>query len=246
MFRLALVAIACAGCSKVFDLDELQAPVDAPACAAGDEDCDGQPNTTDICPAVADTATDDSDGDLVGDACDPDGTAPVNRRVLFDGFDDASNAWKIKSGNWQLGEGVLSQPVQGDARVELDLVASSPSVEAVIPELALGTEGAVHIFGSSGGSEVRCSVVTADDGTEQVQLTAFLVLEQALLTGSGSVHLLGGQLQDGSFYCRVHHGSGFDVQVTSGPVALQTIDTIGVITSNASATVSSITVFDVP
>lgn len=241
----ALLLLACAGCDVAFSVDHVAAPADAPACLAGDEDCDGQPNLTDICPADADTPAADTDADGVGDACDPDRAVVGNRRVLFDGFDDASGAWAIKSGSWQLAGGVFTQPVIGDSRVEQPVAVTTPSIEVIITALDTGANGFAGLLGASGVSELRCNIVRQLDGTEMLQMSAFLVDLQAPLTGTGTLHLEGGQLQDGSFYCRAHHGQAFDVEVKTGPGNPQAIDKIGMITSNASVTVSSITLFDV-
>ena len=246
--RLALLFLACTACDVVLHIDHFNDPPDAPPCVTGDEDCDGQLDAADICPADADQPTADDDGDGVGDACDPDRGMANNHIALFDGFDDNSRAWSITSGAWQLAGGAFTQPAIGDAHVELAVSVKTASVEAIIPQLdTVGTNGSVEVFGSSGGSPLRCTVVRNQaDGTERLQVHTILAFMETELTGSGTLRIEGGQRQDGTFYCRARRGSNFDVVVTAGSLAAQQIDHIGIATSSASTTVSSITLFDVP
>jgi len=51
---------------------EEEPPVEEGACDACDTDLDGIPDTWDVCPAVMDVLQRDTDGDGVGDRCDPD------------------------------------------------------------------------------------------------------------------------------------------------------------------------------
>ena len=106
--------------------------------------------------------------------------------------------------------------------------------------------GSVAVFGTSNNVDLLCSVVHKPDGSELLQITSFLLNVTTPLTGTGTLRIQGGQLQDGSFYCRARHGTNFDAVVMSGPIGPQTIDHIGMLTSSGAATVTSITLFDVP
>ena len=117
--KLVVLLFACTACDVVLGTKHSISSRMRPGVTAGDEDCDGQLDAVDICPADADVATVDDDADVVGDACNPNSGKSGNRIVLFDGFNDNSQPWTIKSGGWQLGAGAFTQPVIGDARVEL-------------------------------------------------------------------------------------------------------------------------------
>jgi hypothetical protein len=58
-----------------------------------DEDSDGIPDDCDVCPHIADPGQADSDGDRVGDACDPEPTNPRQQIVLFDPFVTLDASW---------------------------------------------------------------------------------------------------------------------------------------------------------
>jgi hypothetical protein len=244
-----LLVLACGGCDVVLRIDHLGPAPDAPPCGTPDEDCDGQVDAVDTCPADADMPNVDDDGDMVGDACDPDRGMPGNHLALFDGFDDNSRPWSITSGAWQLAGGAFTQPTIGDARVELAVAVKTPTVEAIIPQLDTVGNGFVTVFGSAGGSELTCSVVHDQaTGVEHLQIHTILSgnNNQIELTGTGTLRIRGGQHQDGTFYCGARRGTNFDVVVTAGSLGPQLIDHIGLSTSSAAMTVSSITLYDVP
>ena len=256
MKRVLLVLLACAGCDKLFSIDHLDLAIDAPrsvdadipTCLGGDEDCDGRGNSADFCPADADAPADD-DADGVGNACDPDamGNEP-NHLEFFDGFDDNTGNWSIKSGNWNLStKGVFRQPDVGDTRVEKTVTMKFPTLELVIPELTTVNNGSVTAFGSDNGSDLRCSLYKrSSDGAEFLEIAGLLIpAKQVSLNGTGTIRLVGGQYQNGEFYCRARHGTNFDTEVRSGLAGPITIDTIGFATSSASTTIASATLFDV-
>lgn len=56
-----------------------------------DEDGDGRADTYDVCPHLADDGT-DSDGDFVGDACDPQPALGLQRWILFEPMLDAASS----------------------------------------------------------------------------------------------------------------------------------------------------------
>ncbi|MCX5743344.1 MAG: hypothetical protein NT062_12700 [Proteobacteria bacterium] len=81
----ALVVLAAAPrCSVVFGVEFEPSTV---MIVDGDADGDGVANVDDLCPSIA-GVTDDTDGDGVGDDCDPDVNNPgaPDCLVLFDGF----------------------------------------------------------------------------------------------------------------------------------------------------------------
>lgn len=80
MWRLLLLLVLFAACSKLIDLNDVTyegadaavpggAP-DAPPESSGDRDGDGVPDSTDNCPDKPNAQQFDEDGDGVGDACD--------------------------------------------------------------------------------------------------------------------------------------------------------------------------------
>lgn len=248
MKRAILALLACTGCDALFGLDRVAlvdgGSGDGSTCV-GDEDCDGTLNADDFCPADADERGEDDDDDGVGNACDPDRLVTGNHIALFDPFDTNANAWSIKSGQWERRNGAFNLVAPGDSRVELAVNVTTPSVEAIIPTYTLVGNGNVHIFGAMTGSELKCSVAMGATG-EVLQMDAFLVHKEIDLPGTGVLRIQGGQLQDGTFYCHARHGANFDVELTSGGPVGQAIDKIGIGTSQSSAIVTSIALYDVP
>jgi hypothetical protein len=241
----ALAIALLTGCDVVVGIDKVGAPPDAPACDRFDEDGDGFGNACDLCPADRDDGT-DTDVDRVGDACDPERADGVDRIAFFDGFDANTNPWVITAGDWQLQNGAFVVPTATTSRVELALAGSIPTVEAIIPTYMIDDTGSVGLFGASGVSQLRCSV-TMTAGVESLRMEAFLLnAEKPIPATAGPLRLSGGQHHDGTFYCRARHGDNFDVELMTGTFAPQAIDKIGLITTLASATVTSITFYDVP
>lgn len=88
----AVVLLAVVGCGRVgFDAMTVD------AIAAHDEDGDGLPDAADNCPGTANTDQSDSDGDGVGDPCDPDNSS-AQRILVFEGFGDGMPADWTTSG----------------------------------------------------------------------------------------------------------------------------------------------------
>lgn len=221
------------------------APADAALCDPFDEDNDGLGNVCDPCPADFNSGS-DTDSDGVPDICDPDQLMPGDRKALFDGFDASTSAWHSVTGDWQRESGTFVTTSVGTARVELSLVAKTPSVEAILADYALGSDGAASVFGAMGGSELSCGVAMTPSG-EVLRLHTFLGdKNMALPAGSGPTRIVGGQHRDFSFYCRARHAGNIDVEVQVPGFATQSIDTIGFITDKASVTASAVVVYDVP
>jgi len=260
--KFALVAIlACAGCDAVFNLDHVDLRIDAagsdsrvidadiPMCKGGDEDCDTRLNNADFCPADFDSASADDDADGVGNACDPDLTGPSpNHITFFDGFDNNTGGWNIAAGQWQLGDGELKQPDIGDTEIRKTVSMRYPGAEMIVTELATVANGSVTVYGKFANQDLRCSVIKREsDGAEFLDLAGNLLQgRQTALSGTGTLRITGGQHQNGEFFCSARHGNGLDATVTSGMSLAVTITTVGITTSSASATISSITLFDVP
>jgi len=241
--RWLALALVSGGCDIVFNADRL----DDPRCKADDEDCDLQPNVTDICPADADTEADDLDRDTVGNACDPDRNVVGDRITLFDPFLDNSRGWNAQQGAWSIVDGAWRTDVVGDARLELVLDSGArPSVRAVFDELVTENNGRAGIYGVQSGSYLTCMVAVSTTGQRFVRIEGFLLGMERELTGSGPIYIQGGQLRDGSLYCRAHHGDDPDVQVTSAPIGAVQLDRFGLIASSASASFQSVMLLDVP
>jgi hypothetical protein len=101
---VALLVAAVCGCGRIgFDAvagaDGAVPGSDAGAsfaCTAGhDEDGDGVDDCVDVCPHIADPGQADSDGDHVGDACDPHPSLPIDRIVFFDPFVSQRPEWSF-------------------------------------------------------------------------------------------------------------------------------------------------------
>jgi hypothetical protein len=109
MRGIAAFLVVCAGgCNAIFGLEpthlhgdaEVDAGVDAAACAgsdAHDEDGDGQPDACDLCPQVFDLGV-DGDGDGVGDACDPG--IEQDAWFEFEDLEPANGTWFEIVGVW--------------------------------------------------------------------------------------------------------------------------------------------------
>ncbi len=119
MWRFGVLCLL--GCNQIFGLKPTRvidaAPPpdvpDAPRCAGQDEDGDGYPDLCDNCPSVPNPDQANSDGDDLGDACDPDqpGAPAAQRLVFFEGFGDPSTLAHLscEDGSWQIDHGQLVQ-----------------------------------------------------------------------------------------------------------------------------------------
>ena len=76
--RRGVLLLALVGCGR-WHFDSLE-----DGDASHDEDGDGIADAYDVCPHRADPTQRDTDGDRVGDACDPDVVSPAQSIALFD------------------------------------------------------------------------------------------------------------------------------------------------------------------
>ena len=134
---LLLGLLPLAGCNLVFGLEAVAPPIDAAGIdgrdAAGhDEDLDAIDDAVDVCPNVADDQT-DSDGDGVGDECDPNPGLPIDRLRAFRDLRDFAG-WTPVTGSWDPGTDEVTQTdPAGNQLATLDLGAvDDPTLIAVI------------------------------------------------------------------------------------------------------------------
>lgn len=110
-----MLAVLASGCGRVaFDASP-DAPPGTRDGSGGDgqllghdEDGDGIPDPTDLCPHIADVTNADSDGDLVGDVCDPQPQSATQQWLFFTPmmgatpFDAApASDWTYNTDDWQ-------------------------------------------------------------------------------------------------------------------------------------------------
>jgi len=214
---------------------------------ADDEDCDQQPDASDVCPADVDLPSDDLDGDKIGNACDPERLMAGDHRVLFDGFADNKFGWMIELGMWTVGDGAATTTLPGDARLYLPFTSGArPSVRAVIDDVVAADGSRFGIFGYQGGSYLQCMIVRTATG-DRVRIEGFALGGDLPLPGTGRVWIEGGQLRNGQLYCRAHHGNDPDVQVTSSSgISPVMSERFGVTTNAASASFKSVMLLDAP
>ena len=147
-----LLLISCAyGCDSAFGIrstvlvepiDATQAIDAAPHASCGtsssnarDEDGDGVANDIDDCPGIYDLQQHDTDGDGVGDLCDPHPVVPIDRFVDTTYFDDNLGCWiPDQIANWSVANGSVTTPVTGPATMSLEYTSlahptSKPTVE---------------------------------------------------------------------------------------------------------------------
>ena len=100
--RWVLFVVALAGCDKIIGLDYHD-----PGPEPGNEDGDAKRDDDDNCPGISNDQK-DTDGDSVGDACDPSATGD-DRIAVFYGFNAQSDpAWFADGGAWAFVEGQLT------------------------------------------------------------------------------------------------------------------------------------------
>ena len=68
-----------------------------------DEDGDGIPDVSDFCPHIANAMNLDSDGDAVGDICDPDPGTPIQHWIAFSPMIGDDNTVEAAGASWTTG-----------------------------------------------------------------------------------------------------------------------------------------------
>jgi hypothetical protein len=163
----AAASLSAAGCVSPVDYGDPRVDAgdrfsaDGPELPCGpiegpDEDGDGCWDKRDMCPTVPEGRQLDTDGDLVGDACDPQ-PGLANKQLLYAGFDgnEAATSWR-EDGQWNLNhndsvfegnlideEGgvyyvynpldpLVTGPVRMTAIISLDLVGPDAEVAVIV------------------------------------------------------------------------------------------------------------------
>jgi hypothetical protein len=139
---VVVAAVGAAGCNQILGIDSTHLP---DALVPGtDEDGDGIANDVDNCPGIPNTDQLDSDGDHVGDVCDPHPTTPGDEIALKEFFEIAPYSFvPDQPTNWMLGGGMVTTtaaPDATDATLSLARVAKSPTLEIGFTLLELGTD----------------------------------------------------------------------------------------------------------
>lgn len=262
---LALLVVLAGGCHRVFGLLEVdgtggddtdaRAPDDdgdaVPACWSAqpidhDEDNDGVQDGCDNCPADSNPAQDDGDHDGVGDPCDP---RPLMRDsiVLFDGFAGAQLApmWVLpfQSGSptVSVSNDVLS--VVGGMSDEVVLEIVPQTFDNTIVDLRYGRSGSLQTCGAwlriqdantPSADRVACETVSSGLSVKySTDNTNFAVFGEV------------GPMRVVAVDAGVCTAAGATTATTSLPTLLaSTPGYVGIHVQGASASISSITVFE--
>ena len=146
---LVLVCGVAAGCRFGFDAQSPShdgAPDGDPIVVGHDEDRDGIDDGLDVCPHIADPGQLDTDGDRVGDACDPNPTSPIDHLVFFDGFVAQRSEWSLTGPAPTFDGEHLSSDTSGDQQLVLSLPATMSGTDRIAV--------AGRIVGSSAGQQL--------------------------------------------------------------------------------------------
>jgi hypothetical protein len=149
-----IAVLAAASCDAVFGLDSSN--------IVHDEDGDGVDDRFDNCPADPNTDQADSDGDHVGDVCDPHPMQAGDAIAFFDAFPgDGSDGliasgWQLPGvGNWQHGNDsyVESDNLEGTAYLlELGQTFQNATVEIHFRQTTAVTDGQFGAYAIITGS----------------------------------------------------------------------------------------------
>src|SRR3569623_1528128 len=139
--KASSLLLVLAGCDRLFGFDTVLAPeIVAPTggcliSGSHDDDVDCVPDMVDKCPGLPDPAQGEQDGDLVGDACDPDPLQGGNKLLVFVPNTDplTLRGWNT-SGAWSIATAALSNAdvMNGTANATPARFSMSPSVSTCI------------------------------------------------------------------------------------------------------------------
>jgi hypothetical protein len=137
-----VLAVLVAGCDKLFLMGvqhDAAGPQDAPE---HDEDGDGVIDRLDLCPGIFGNQ-DDTDGDLVGDACDASLNQGGDFLVRAEYFNGSTFSWTPTNvSDWSLGGDALTTTAAvgaTNAILTLRAAANIPTIEVRVKVLDIGT-----------------------------------------------------------------------------------------------------------
>jgi hypothetical protein len=181
----ALLLAVLGGCQVVLGLDRVPDPGSGTGSGSmrgangHDEDCDGVPDASDVCPGIADDQT-DTDSDGVGDACDPQPGKP-DTLVEFYAFDRANDLAQFTpfGGHWTIHDDSLANdettsnqedhllegmtrdvPIAIETDVTVDAIAPTPPK---VVDLSFAVE-----YRTSEADEYSCAIRRTSDSNDQI------------------------------------------------------------------------------
>ncbi|MFT3700532.1 MAG: hypothetical protein QM831_45730 [Kofleriaceae bacterium] len=239
--RHSLALLALAGCDYVIGINN-DVPVRiGDAFIMHDEDHDGIDDARDPCPADAEDPPNDSDGDGVGEACDPD-NGQQNTIARFDSF-VANDGFTFPS-TWSIENDVLST-TNTMSKAQSPIEQSGGAIDARIQDITVpqAMDGNVALLAFVGGIEIRCNIErTADNSVLLEGVLNGTTVGIATLASSVKLRVLLRVITNTRAECSVPRDSAY-VEITGD--FEPTITDYGIAADNAATTVSSITVFGV-
>jgi hypothetical protein len=143
-----------AGCNQLFGLEDT---VHGTRDKDGDNIIDG-----DNCPHVINADQADSDGDTIGDACDPRPTVGGDIAISIDLFDDTTNAW-LPMPAWTFDLGSWTSPLGASSLVyQEQIVVHSPTVHVGFEIVAFATpliESSLRVVMNGETSNGQCEAI---------------------------------------------------------------------------------------
>lgn len=265
--KASSLLLLLAGCDRLFGFDTVLAPeIDAPTggcliSGSHDDDGDCVPDMVDKCPGLPDPAQGDQDGDLVGDACDPDPLQGGNKLLVFVPNTDpltlsgwnTSGAWSIANDalanadvmngteDWAYWDQQQIQPVEVQTVMHVDTLGDIENRAGVAFAVPPATSGLPM-------AEYSCAVRRASDG---VHLDAFagstskepLVPNAALQ--NGAVYTLRARIDAHGLTCDLQGASPAEHQAAQISGAVPPAGQPAVYSSNTAVHFDSIAVYSV-